>query len=283
MRLVACKVDVFVREIDAFVAPVCTVVRSSLVGVSSSIADLLGSGVLDWSVLLRNKLLRNALHVVLNWSIRLLWVLSVSIHVGRFLNRMLWVGVATGINSMLDRGALKWKLSVRARVDVHIGKILSSAMNGNGVLLWLLGVEVGIYRPLSLQASVIMHGAHTLLLESGINDRTSLNVLSLPLNRARLLLLDGGIKSNTSMSTILNATLLSLDIVLGNWRLRNLLQLCIESSTSASQTLDRPLVSVISTRAFLQLDVSLYVFEIDICKVATGEIQLVFPPKKSFG
>lgn len=70
MRLVAGKVDVFVREIDASAAPVCTVVGSSLVGVSWSIVDLLGSGVLGWSV-------------------RLLWALSVDIHVGRFLNRML--------------------------------------------------------------------------------------------------------------------------------------------------------------------------------------------------
>lgn len=39
------------------------------------------------------------------------------------------MGVATGINSMLDRGALKWKLSV----SVHVDGFLSSRMDWMGV------------------------------------------------------------------------------------------------------------------------------------------------------
>lgn len=75
-------------------------------------------------------------------------------------------------------------------------------------------MKAGIERSLGLQVSIIM-GVHTLLLESGISGRKSLN-------RTRLLLLDGGIKINASMSRILNATSLRLDILPGDWRLRDL-------------------------------------------------------------
>lgn len=135
MRLVASKVDVFVREIDAFVAPVCTVVWSSLFGVSCGTVKFLGSGILDWNVLLRDglgrnglrgrPLLRNALHTVLSWSIWLLWALSVDVHASRFMNGMLWVGVAAG---MLDRGVLKWRLSM----SVHVNGSLSGMLDWMG-------------------------------------------------------------------------------------------------------------------------------------------------------
>lgn len=85
------------------------------------------------------------------------------------------------------------------------------------------------------------------------------------------------------MSTIFNAITLSLDTMMDSWRLRNLLQLCIKNSTSSSQALNRPLVFVLGTRLFLQLDVSLDIFKIDVRKVATGKIQLMFPLKKSLG
>lgn len=73
---------------------------------------------------------RDALHIVLNWSVRLLWALRMDIHVDRFLSRMLWVIMATG---MLGRGALKWDLSGTVDVDGRL----------SGWLDWM-GMDAGI-------------------------------------------------------------------------------------------------------------------------------------------
>lgn len=108
MRLVAGKVDVLIREVDAFVAPVCAII-GSLFGLSGGIVSVLDRSVLLRGALRRNVLLgdglerspslRDALHAVLNWSARLLLALSVGIYVKEFLNTVLWVGMAT---RMLD-------------------------------------------------------------------------------------------------------------------------------------------------------------------------------------
>lgn len=103
------------------------------------------------------------------------------------------------------------------------------------------------------------------------------------MDRTHTLLLGSGIKSDTSLSRILIVATLSLNIRLGNWRLRNLLQLCIKDSASASQTLARILVSVFDARPLLQLDISCNLFKIDPREFTSGEIQLVLPLKKRFG
>lgn len=119
------------------------------------------------------------------------------------------MGVDARISGMLNRGSLQWKWSVGVR------KFLSSVVDGSGDFLWVR-MKVGVGRSLNL-ARIIMDRFHTLLLlGSGTNGRTSLNILGLPTNRAWLLLLDGGMRSNTSLSRMLNVATLSLNNRLGN-------------------------------------------------------------------